>query len=116
MLNLLRFFIILIFTLNSNISFAESRLHKILKNGEIRVGTTGDWNPMTIKDPSTNEYKGFEIDIVKELANDMGVNILFVPTEWKTLVNGNGCYVISIYYFLRISVFVFSTETLQGKL
>ena len=43
---------------------------------------------MTIKDPSTNEYKGFEIDIVKELANDMGVNILFVPTEWKTLVNG----------------------------
>ena len=32
MLNLLRFFIILIFTLNSNISFAESRLHKILKN------------------------------------------------------------------------------------
>ena len=29
------------------------RLHKILKNGVLRVGTTGDWNPMTVRDPST---------------------------------------------------------------
>ena len=28
---------------------------------------------MTVKDPSTNKYKGFEIDIIKELASDMGV-------------------------------------------
>jgi cyclohexadienyl dehydratase len=43
---------------------------------------------MTFKDPSSNEYKGFEIDIVNELALDMGVNLIIVPTEWKTLVNG----------------------------
>ena len=72
----------------SNICFAESRLQNILKTGEIRVGTTGDWNPMTFKDPATNEYKGFEIEIVKELAKDMGVKLIIVPTEWKTLVNG----------------------------
>ena len=72
----------------SNVCFAESRLHNILKSGEIRVGTTGDWNPMTFKDPATNEYKGFEIEIVKELAKDMGVKLVIVPTEWKTLVNG----------------------------
>ena len=72
----------------SNSVLSESRLHSILKSGEIKIGTTGDWNPMTIKDPSTNEYKGFEIDIVKELAADMGVKLVLVPTEWKTLVNG----------------------------
>ena len=68
--------------------YSESRLNSILKSGEIRVGTTGDWNPMTFKDPSTNTYRGFEIDIVEELAKDMGVKLTFIPTEWKTLVNG----------------------------
>ena len=67
---------------------AESRLQKVMSSGEIRVGTTGDWNPMTMKDPSTNEYIGFEIEIIKELASDMGVRLKIVPTEWKTLVNG----------------------------
>ena len=67
---------------------AESRLQKIMETGEIRVGTTGDWNPMTMKDPSTNEYIGFEIEIIKELASDMGVELKIVPTDWKTLVNG----------------------------
>ena len=72
----------------NNSAFAESRLQTILKNGEIRVGTTGDWNPMTVKDPATNEYIGFEIEIVKQLAKDMDVNLVIIPTEWKTLVNG----------------------------
>ena len=67
---------------------AKSRLNEILESSILRVGTTGDWNPMTIKDPATNEYKGFDIDVVNELAKDMGVKIQFVPTEWKTLVSG----------------------------
>ena len=85
LINLLISIFVLIF---STSVFSESRLNKILKSGEIKVGTTGDWNPMTIKDPSTNKYIGFEIDIVNELANDMGVKLVIIPTEWKTLVNG----------------------------
>jgi cyclohexadienyl dehydratase len=65
-----------------------SRLHKILESGVLRVGTTGDWNPMTVRDPATNSYKGFDIDAMNELARDMGVKLEFVPTEWKTLING----------------------------
>ena len=87
-MNLTRLFCFLFIVFLANVSFADSRLQKILESGEIRVGTTGDWNPMTFKDPATNEYKGFEIDIVTELAKDMGVKVVFVPTEWKTLVNG----------------------------
>ena len=85
---MLKYFTIFIIIFYSNILHAESRLQSILESGELRVGTTGDWNPMTIKDPATNEYKGFEIEIVKQLAQDMGVKIKFIPTEWKTLVNG----------------------------
>ncbi|EDM56116.1 ImpC, partial [Vibrio parahaemolyticus AQ3810] len=38
---------------------AQSRLQEILDKGVLRVGTTGDWNPMTMKDPATNSYRGF---------------------------------------------------------
>ena len=67
---------------------AESNLDKILSSGELKVGTTGDWDPMTLKDPATNKYKGFDIDVMNELAKDMGVKITFVATEWKTIVSG----------------------------
>ena len=67
---------------------AQSRLKSILDSGELRVGTTGDWNPMTMRDPATNSYKGYDIDMMKELAKDLGVKVKFVATDWKTLVNG----------------------------
>ncbi len=66
----------------------QSRLHKILAAGELRVGTTGDFNPMSMVDPATNSYRGFDIDVVTELASDMGVKVVFVPTDWKSIVNG----------------------------
>jgi cyclohexadienyl dehydratase len=67
---------------------AQSALNDILSNGVLKVGTTGDWNPMTMKDPETNSYTGYDIDVMTALAADLGVEIEFVPTDWKTLVNG----------------------------
>ncbi|WP_102107111.1 transporter substrate-binding domain-containing protein [Oceaniglobus roseus] len=67
---------------------AQSALNRILDSGTMKVGTTGDWNPMTMRDPATNSFKGFDIDVMNELAKDLGVAVEFVPTDWKTLVNG----------------------------
>jgi cyclohexadienyl dehydratase len=67
---------------------AQSRLQKILESGTLRVGTTGDFNPMSFKDPASGEYRGFDIDVVTQLAKDMEVKLELVPTDWKTLVNG----------------------------
>ena len=67
---------------------AESALKEILDSGVLKVGTTGDWNPMTMKDPATNGYTGYDIDVMNALANDLGVEVEFVATDWKTLVNG----------------------------
>lgn len=80
--------ILLAFSASATEAQVRSRLHKILESGQLRVGTTGDWNPMSIKDPSTNSYKGFDIDVMEALAKDMGVKIVFVPADWKTLING----------------------------
>ena len=67
---------------------AQSALNEILDTGVLKFGTTGDWNPMSLRDPATNSYKGFDIDVMNELASDLGVEVEFVPTDWKTLVNG----------------------------
>ncbi len=67
---------------------AASALQDILSEGVLKVGTTGDWNPMTMKDPATNSYKGYDIDVMTELAKDLGVEVEFVATDWKTLVSG----------------------------
>jgi ABC-type amino acid transport/signal transduction systems, periplasmic component/domain len=85
MKRILSLIILLIMTTAVN---AESKLQTIKKNGELRVGTTGDWDPMSMKDPATNKYKGFDIDVMRELAKDMGVKVKFVPAEWKTIVAG----------------------------
>ena len=67
---------------------AESRLQQIQESGKLRVGTTGDWNPMSMKDASNNTYVGFDIDVVTQLAQDMGVELELVPTDWKSIVAG----------------------------
>lgn len=67
---------------------AQSALQQILEAGVLRVGTTGDWAPLTQRDPGTNIYHGFDIDVLTELAKDLGVTIEYVPTDWKSLVQG----------------------------
>ena len=75
--------------LSFNIAQAQdSLLKEIIEGGVLKVGVTGDWNPMTIKNPADNTYKGFDIDVTTELAKDLGVKVEFVPTDWKTLVAG----------------------------
>ncbi len=75
-------------TLQAAQAQTKTRLQTILERGTLRVGTTGDFNPMSIKDPATNSYKGFDIDAMEQLAKDLGVKIEFVPAEWATLVAG----------------------------
>ena len=70
------------------IAKAEGALKDILSSGTLKVGTTGDWNPMTMKDVATNSYTGYDIDVMTELAKDLGVEVEFVPADWKTLVSG----------------------------
>src|SRR4051812_39759996 len=65
-----------------------SHLNRILDAGVVRVGTTGDFPPMTSRDPDSRNYVGYDIDAANELAKDLGVKVQFVATDWKTLING----------------------------
>ena len=89
-MKLIKILVVSLFVLLSfnNFALAESVLKQILSSGKLKAGTTGDFNPFSVRDTATNKYKGYDIDIMSELAKDMGVEIEFVPTDWKTIVNG----------------------------
>ena len=65
----------------------ESRLDEIIARGYIRVGTPGDYKPFTYLHPKTKQYEGYDIDVMKELAKDLGVEVRFVETSWPTLMS-----------------------------
>lgn len=60
-------------------------LDKIQKRGTLLVGTTGDYRPLSYKEPGTGDYWGFGIDVAGEIAGSLGVSISYVPTSWPTL-------------------------------
>ena len=47
--NMKKLFLIALFALLPFSLNAESNLDKILSSGVLKVGTTGDWDPMTVK-------------------------------------------------------------------
>lgn len=98
-----------------------SRLDSIREAGEIKVCTTGDYRPFTYKDPETGKYSGIDIDMVQDLSKRLGVEVKYVDTTWKGLMDdflgscdiGVGGVSISLE---RAEQAAFSTATLdEGK-
>ncbi|GAA1449962.1 transporter substrate-binding domain-containing protein [Nocardiopsis tropica] len=63
-----------------------SRLDEILESGTLRVCTTGDYRPFTYLDPATDEFTGIDVDMARDLADDMGVEVEWVRTSWDDLM------------------------------
>ena len=65
---------------------APGRLESIRGRGVLRVGTAGDYKPMSFLDPETGTYWGFDTELAEDLAASLGVEIEYVPTSWPTLM------------------------------
>ena len=63
---------------------AESAIEQIAKRGVIKVGMDV-FVPWAMKDKK-GELIGFEIDMAKKFAKDMGVKVEFVPTKWSGII------------------------------
>ena len=61
-------------------------IRTIKKEGVLRVGTTGDYQPMSFLDPATGTYVGFDAALAEDLAESLGVKVEYVPTSWPTLM------------------------------
>jgi cyclohexadienyl dehydratase len=65
---------------------ASPTLARIQRVGVLRVGTTGDYTPFSLKQPD-GSYTGADIDMAYDLAARLGVGISFVPTVWVDLLD-----------------------------
>ncbi|WP_102108338.1 transporter substrate-binding domain-containing protein [Oceaniglobus roseus] len=76
---------------------SESVIESIKKAGVIRIGLSL-FTPWSMRDLN-GELIGFELDVGRALAEDMGVDVEFVPTAWDgiipALVSGNFDVIIS---------------------
>ncbi len=61
-----------------------STVETVLKRGVLKVGMS-TFVPWAMKD-KTGELIGFEIDVARRLAKDMGVKIEFIPTKWSGII------------------------------
>lgn len=61
------------------------RLDDVLKRGELRVGSSGDYLPFSGRD-DTGRYRGLDIDMAEDLARALGVRLKLVDTSWPTLM------------------------------
>jgi cyclohexadienyl dehydratase len=63
---------------------------RIRAAGVLRVGTTGDYTPFSLKWPDGGPnagYHGADIDMAHDLAERLGVGVAFVPTVWVELLD-----------------------------
>lgn len=65
---------------------AENALDAIRERGVLRVGTAGDYQPMSYLDPETNTYVGFDAALAEDLAAALDVGLEYVKTSWPTLM------------------------------
>jgi cyclohexadienyl dehydratase len=70
--------------LAASCSAQADRLNDIQESGVLRVGTTGDYKPFSSFDGKN--YAGYDIDVAKHVANQLGVKLELVKTSWKNLI------------------------------
>ena len=62
----------------------ESMIEKVIRKGTLKIGMS-TFLPWAMKDKN-GELIGFEIDVAKRLAEDMGVKAELVPTQWSGII------------------------------
>lgn len=57
----------------------------VAAESSLRICTTGDYPPLTQRDPATGEYTGIDIEMADSLADHLGRAPVYVATTWPTL-------------------------------
>ncbi|MBO5220677.1 MAG: transporter substrate-binding domain-containing protein, partial [Clostridia bacterium] len=60
----------------------DNSLQYILDKGEIVLGLDESFPPMGFRDSKTGEITGYDIDLAKEMAKRLGVELKIQPIDW----------------------------------
>ena len=64
----------------------RTKLELIRERGVLKVGTTGDYMPMSFLDPEMGRYFGIDAELAEDLAEALGVKLEYVETSWPSLL------------------------------
>jgi polar amino acid transport system substrate-binding protein len=64
-------------------------LAAICKQGAIRVATDQKYKPQSWYDAKTGEWKGFDVDVAREVASRLGVNADINHQDWEVITAGS---------------------------
>lgn len=68
-------------------AFAGETLDRVLEKKAMVVATNSSWPPQSYLDDN-NEMVGFDIDVSREIAKRLGVDVSFETPDWATLTGG----------------------------
>lgn len=72
---------------SSSMSFAGEILDTVNENKMLIVGTNSDYRPNAFLGDD-NQLQGFDIDVSREVAKRLGVNVKFVTPGWEIMTAG----------------------------
>ncbi|ABK19619.1 ABC transporter substrate-binding protein [Syntrophobacter fumaroxidans] len=70
------------------VAAADDSWSKVQQRGELIVGFCAQYPPFESKNEKTAEFEGFDVDLGKAVARQMGVKVKFVDAEWQGLLAG----------------------------
>lgn len=73
--------------LSSTAAWAGETLDRVMSAKELVVATNAGWPPQSYLDDN-NEMVGFDIDVAREIATRLGVEVRFETPDWATLTGG----------------------------
>ena len=70
----------------ADLSAAAELPARIVEAKKIIVGIEGKFPPMEYFDPQTNELVGFDVDLMNEIGNELGVKVVFQDAPFQQLI------------------------------
>jgi|Deesub1362B_J571_1020462.scaffolds.fasta_scaffold00072_88 polar amino acid transport system substrate-binding protein len=61
---------------------------KLVEPGVLTVGTDAAYPPFESINEVTNEFEGFDVDLMKEVAKRIGLEVKFVNVAWEGIIPG----------------------------
>ncbi len=69
-------------------SHAGATLDRVMSEGKLVASTDPEYPPQSSLN-ADNDFEGFDIDVVREIASRMGVEVEFVTPGWDVITAGN---------------------------
>ena len=66
----------------------DESLSSVLESGTLTVGTEGTYRPFSFHADGSGDLTGYDVEVAKAVADELGVKITFEETQWDAIFAG----------------------------